>query len=270
MGMRFQILGSSSGGNCALLHTGETVVLIDAGFSARRIEALLEPTGVRLADIEAVFLTHEHADHIAGLPGLSRHRHLRFFANAHTARAARAKLKRDVAWRIFETGQSFQFADLSVETLALPHDAHDPVAFVFRNGGEDLFNPPRCLAWLTDLGYVPPKLPARLADADLLVLEANHDLELLDSDTKRPFSVKQRIRGRHGHLSNEAAHTFLRSTRLERLNRVFLAHLSRDCNCAERVSERFHQSRFPFAIDVIDPHAPTPLCPAWESNPMHT
>ncbi|MCC5805736.1 MAG: MBL fold metallo-hydrolase [Opitutales bacterium] len=263
MGMRFQILGSSSGGNCALLQTEETAVLIDAGFSARRIEAMLEPTGLALSDIEAVFLTHEHSDHIAGLPGLSRHRHLRFFANAQTASAARTKLKRDVTWRIFETGQTFRFAGLSVETLALPHDAYDPVAFVIRSGGEDLFNPPRCLAWVTDLGYVPSALPARIADADTLVLEANHDLELLDMDMKRPFSVKQRIRGRHGHLSNEAAHTFLQSARLPRLERLFLAHLSRDCNCTDRVAARFPRETFPFAVEIIDPGETVPLSPTW-------
>src|SRR5690606_32204786 len=136
-----------------------------------------------------------------------------------------------------------------------PHDAYDPVGFIFRSGGEDLFNPPRSLAWLTDLGYIPPTLPERLADANVIVLEANHESEMLEQDMKRPFSVKQRIRGRHGHLSNDAAHAFLESASLPRLNRVYLAHLSKDCNCVKRVTNRFVNNGFPFAVEVVDPFA---------------
>lgn len=251
--MKLQILGSSSSGNCALVETSRTRILLDAGFSGRKIESLLGMAGYSIRDIEAVFLTHEHSDHASGMRGLSRHEHLHFYANYSTAQVLQSRLPRAVSWKIFETDGTFRFHDLTVETFRLPHDAHDPVGFVFRSGGEDLFDPAQSFAWLTDLGYVPDHLPPKVAHVDLLVLEANHDVELLESDTKRPFSVKQRILGRHGHLSNHAAFDFLSSQSDTSWQRVVLTHISRDCNCLRRVEEIFGGERFPFAVDIIDP-----------------
>lgn len=254
MAMAFQILGSSSSGNCALLRGEGGNCLIDAGFSGRRIEGLLAEAGLALEELNAVFLTHDHSDHIAGVRGLARLPHLEFFANAGTAEAVQRGLSRKVRWRLFESGQRFRFGGYEVQTVPLPHDAYDPVGFIFRSGGQDLFDPFRSVAWLTDLGYVPPGLAAHLADVHVLVLEANHDEALLDMDTKRPFSVKQRIRGRHGHLSNSAANQFLHALQAPHLRRVFLAHLSRDCNSLESVRTTFsdHSGRG-YAVEIIDP-----------------
>ncbi len=253
MSLRFRVLGSSSAGNCAVLETDQTRILIDAGFSGRQIERRLQTGGTRLSDIEAVFLTHEHTDHIAGLRGLSRHSHLEYFATYGTAKAAQVPLKRDLQWRLFEPDTSFTFRDLEISVLRIPHDAYDPVGFIFRTGGDDLFKPRRSVVWLTDLGYVPENLGPLVKDADLLVIEANHDLDMLEADTKRPFSVKQRIRGRHGHLSNLAARQFLDGFHAPRWQGVLFAHLSRDCNSPTLVEEAVGHGQRAYATTVIDP-----------------
>ncbi|MGB0184801.1 MAG: MBL fold metallo-hydrolase, partial [Opitutales bacterium] len=150
----FQILGSSSLGNCALLRTPESKILIDAGFSGKRIEAKLESLGESIDQIQAVFLTHEHSDHALGIRGLSRRPDLPIFANRDTADAVQAKLSKRPNWQVFETGTTFHFRDLEVRSFALPHDAYDPVGYVFRwDGGAS--TPTQSLAWITDLGYVP-------------------------------------------------------------------------------------------------------------------
>lgn len=253
MGLRFQILGTSSSGNCALLESPQTRILLDAGFSGRRLEALLKQIRKPIESIDAVFLTHEHSDHTAGLRGLAKYPHLKFFANYPTARIAQSKLNRELSWKIFETGSSFTYKDLEVETLLLPHDAMEPVGFVIRNGGEDLFNPRESIAWVTDLGHVPARLADRIRDVELLILEANYDPLMLELDHKRPQGVKQRIMGRHGHLSNSEACAFLRSVDSPRWRKVLLAHLSKDCNHPSKVMESVNQSGFCCSIDCLDP-----------------
>ena len=230
MAMRFCILGSGSSGNAALLVTEGARVLVDAGFSARRLNALLEPVGESLDRIDAVFLTHEHGDHSSGIGGLKKYPHIQIFANAATARAVQAGLSHRPDWQIFETGARFRFRDLEIESFAVPHDAHDPVAFLFTHGSDDLFTPAGRLAWLTDLGHAPQHIRERIREADVLVIEANYCPQMLKNDLKRPWSVKQRISGRHGHLSNESARELLLSVASPRWRHVYLAHLSRECN----------------------------------------
>jgi phosphoribosyl 1,2-cyclic phosphodiesterase len=251
----FQILGSSSTGNCALLRTGSSKILIDAGFSGKRIQAKLESIGESIEAIQAVFLTHEHSDHAQGIRGLSSRPDLPIFANRDTADAVQAKLTKRANWQVFETGTTFNFRDLEIRSFALPHDAYDPVGYVFRWGLDDLPTI-QSLAWITDLGYVPAHVHEQMRSVETLVIEANYEEALLEKDTRRPWSIKQRIRGRHGHLSNNAAFEALSQMNGDsRLKEVYLAHLSKDCNSLECVKERFASlnAEKDFAIHVVDP-----------------
>ena len=255
MSVEFQILGSSSGGNCALLQTGQTKVLVDVGFSAKRIACLLEAIGESLDTIDAVFLTHEHSDHAQGIRGLAKRADLPVYANRDTADAVQAKATKPVNWKVFQTGTDFTFRDLKVRSFALPHDAYDPVGFIFNWGEEgDLFTPPRSLAWVTDLGYVPEHVKEHIRHVQTLVIEANYDEELLERDERRPWSTKQRIRGRHGHLSNNAAFDLVAElSPKSRLEKVYLAHLSKDCNNTHLVRDKFASLSRSLSIEVIDP-----------------
>ena len=255
MSVDFKILGSSSNGNCALLRTAHSKVLLDAGFSGRRIGQLLAEIGESIDAIDAVFLTHEHGDHAQGLRGLSKRADLPVFANRDTAEAVQAKLTRRLNWQVFQTGTSFRFRDLDVRSFQLPHDAYDPVGFKFAWGEEgDLFSQPGSLGWVLDLGYVPEHVRQQLRTVDTLFIEANYDEALLEKDEKRPWSTKQRIRGRHGHLSNQAALDCVRDLYPgSRLKKIFLGHLSRDCNSISLVEEIFAELAIHLKIEVVDP-----------------
>ncbi len=256
MAFHFRILGSSSSGNCALLVTDRCKVLIDAGFSGRRIQQMLAQVGESVESLDAVLVTHEHGDHAMGLRGLSRHESIAFYANRDTAEAIQGKLTRKANWCLFENGRTFHLADIAVTAFSVPHDAYDPVGFVIEAGDGSLFSPHRSLAWVTDLGYLPQLVRERIREVDLLVVESNHDLELLENDTRRPWSVKQRIRGRHGHLSNQSVFEWLSEEHRPRWKEVCLAHLSRDCNSIPLIRKTFAPLLQPgrgYNLSVVDP-----------------
>ncbi|OAI50899.1 MBL fold metallo-hydrolase [Opitutia bacterium SCGC AG-212-L18] len=250
MSFNFQILGSSSNGNSAILSTPNTKILIDVGFSGKKIEALLKSINESIENIDGIFLTHEHSDHSMGVKGLSQKAHLQFFANRDTAHSLQSKITRPINWHLFETGTSFQYKDLEITSFSIPHDAYDPVGYIFRCGE-------RSLAWVTDLGYIPKLVQEKISQVEILILESNYDETLLNEDTKRPWSIKQRIKSRHGHLSNDAAFDFISSTDAPHWKQIYLAHLSRDCNDVERI-KRLYAPLYPknsFTIEIVNPHA---------------
>lgn len=255
MDLRFHILGSSSSGNAALLVTPEARVLIDAGFSGKQLDAMLRAVGESLDSIDAVFFTHEHGDHARGLAALARKKSIRLFANHATARDLQSGLPSPANWTLFENGADLIFRDLRVHPFAIPHDAADPVAFRFTHAEGTLFE--TRLAWITDLGHAPLLVRRHAAEVDILVLESNYDDALLDA-SDRPLSLKQRIRGRHGHLSNTAAAAMLSELDAPRLRRVFLGHLSKECNSVEAVRGAFAGvagARPGLQLTIIDPTA---------------
>jgi phosphoribosyl 1,2-cyclic phosphodiesterase len=222
------MLGSGSAGNSALIATDHCKILVDGGLSARQIVLRLEQCGVAPEQLDGVLLTHEHGDHVCGLEVLCRRFDAPIYANALTAEAVRCDgaLAQHRNWRIFRTGSQFSICDILVQTFPVPHDAVDPLGFVFHAGSGSL-------GFITDLGYATKMLVERLREVHTLVIETNHDEKLLQNDKHRPWPVKQRIQSRHGHLSNNAAAGVIEQLLPGKIERVVLGHLSRDCNTPE-------------------------------------
>lgn len=220
--MRLTILGSGSRGNCAYLETEEVRLLIDAGLSARQIRQRLARIGRSPESLTGILITHEHTDHVQGLPGLEKLQ-IPVYANRATRDAVEAQLGVRLPCRLFETRRSFEVGDVSVETFDIPHDAQDPVGFLLRTATANV-------GFLTDLGHATKLVLERVRPAHALVLESNYDERLLQEDTRRPWSIKQRIAGRHGHLSNAAAAAAVEEIVSADLRHLFLGHLSQDCN----------------------------------------
>jgi len=232
VGVQVTILGSGSAGNCTLIESDSTKLLVDAGLSARQVTQRLAALGRGFDQIHAILLTHEHSDHTRALGVLCRAKELPVYANRLTAEevakdpegGGRAR----VAWRLFATGSPFEVGDFVVESFSVPHDAYDPVGFVVRQASGGV-----AVGVLTDLGHATKLVIERVRATDLLIVEANHDVKMLQADTARPWATKQRIMSRRGHLCNEAAAELTCAVAGDRLRHVLLAHLSRDCNRPE-------------------------------------
>lgn len=235
--VRLTVLGSGSSGNCAVVSTGRTTLLIDAGLSAKQICVRLEAAGYSLDQIDGILLTHEHQDHTNGLEVLSSKRPLALYATALTQETLLNSLKfrRAPSWRLMNTGSAFEFQDLRIESFPVPHDAVDPVGFVIADEESRL-------GVLSDVGFVTNLIKDRLKAADSLFIEANYDTQLLEADTKRPWATKQRISSRHGHLSNDQAAELIECVAHPGLNHVVLGHLSDDCNDPTRACQRIQES----------------------------
>ena len=230
MGIHITILGSGSAGNCTLLQTGTTNILVDAGLSGRQITRRLQLIDLSLDQIDGILLTHEHRDHTRGLAVLCKSKSFPVYANRLTAEAVAAEPecngKVRYGWHLFSTGHSFDINDLVVESFSVPHDAYDPVGYVVRKAESSV-------GVLTDLGHATKLAVDRVRKTDVLILEANHDVRLLQEDAARPWPTKQRIMSRHGHLNNDAAANLAGEIASHGLRHLFLAHLSRDCNRPE-------------------------------------
>lgn len=262
MNFRLHILGSSSAGNSGLLVTPKARILIDAGFSSSQIKRRLAAVGENIEDLDAVFITHEHSDHCKGVPVLAKLERPVFFANQSTARAVESGCEKVTPrWKIFETGSTFEFLGITICAFSIPHDAADPVGYTFTVPSPAPDAPAHTLAWVTDLGYAPQLVREKIKHADCLVLESNYDAGMLDRST-RPPSLKQRIKGRHGHLSNDLAQEVLMTLGCERLRHVFLAHLSQECNHPDRVQDILTSVRLlhpQCVFSVIPPDCEVPL-----------
>jgi phosphoribosyl 1,2-cyclic phosphodiesterase len=254
--VRLTILGSGSSGNCAYLETDETRILIDAGFSLRQIRQRLATIGRAPENLTGILVTHEHSDHIQGLVQLSTKLHIPVYCNRATQEALEHQLGVKIECRLFRTRDSFEVGDVTVETFDIPHDAQDPVGYLLRTTAGNF-------GFLTDLGHTTRQVLDRVRSANVLVLEANHDVKMLQDCPHRPWSLKQRILGRHGHLSNEAAAAAAEQIMCAELRHLYLGHLSRECNRPDLamrvVAERLQKlGATHVRLEVTAQHLPCP------------
>ena len=226
MAVQLTILGSGSAGNCAYLETPETRLLIDAGFSGRQIRKRLATIARVPENLQGILITHEHSDHISGLVGLAAKLQIPVYCNRLTYEAIQSILEIQIDARLFVTGDSFAIGDVTIDTFSIPHDACDPVGYLARTSAGNV-------GFLTDLGHVTKLVIERIRSANILLLESNHDVKMLQEDPRRPWSLKQRISSRHGHLSNEAAAAAVEQIMSAELRHLYLGHLSRECNKPE-------------------------------------
>jgi phosphoribosyl 1,2-cyclic phosphodiesterase len=223
--VRFASLGSGSEGNGLVVEAGATRILIDCGFRARDAAARLARLGLEPGDLSAILVTHEHSDHVGGVPAFAARHSIPVWATFGTLAAVSERFEGMARMYGFESHDRFAIGTLEVTPVAVPHDAREPVQFVIGDGA-------RRLGVLTDLGVSTPHVEACLTGCDALVLECNHDLEMLEHGTY-PYPLKQRIAGRFGHLDNEASAEILTHIDTSRLVHIIAAHLSRQNNTPE-------------------------------------
>jgi phosphoribosyl 1,2-cyclic phosphodiesterase len=232
MGVSVYVLASGSRGNAAVIESSRARLLIDAGISCRETFKRLKSQSIDPQSISAVLITHEHTDHVYGLNTLAKKLHGPVFMTGATYQAwsrgvrdkggERAKLKKI---EMFSAGRSFQIADITVTPFTIPHDAADPVGFSFRAEGTKV-------AIATDLGYIPASICDHLRNSDVLMIESNHDVEMLRVGPY-PWSVKQRVMSRVGHLSNDSLARFFAKDYDGGAAYIVLAHLSEQNNHPE-------------------------------------
>lgn len=221
--MRFACLGSGSRGNATLVEAGGTCVMIDCGFTARETEGRLARLGKTPADLSAILVTHEHSDHIGGVAPFARRHGVPVWMTVGTrVNSVAGELP---ALHLFSSHEPFTLDGLTVHPYPVPHDAREPAQFVFDDGAHRL-------GILTDAGAVTPHMEDMLADCDGLVLECNHDPHMLATGPYPP-SLKARVGGRYGHLSNAQAGAILARVKGRRLQHVVAAHLSEKNNRPE-------------------------------------
>lgn len=231
--IRFAVLGSGSGGNSAVVECGGVRLMIDAGLSAKQLTLRLGQLGIDPASLNGILLTHEHGDHVRGLKVFLKQNPLPVFATTQTSHVVREMGIDGGTWKTFETGQTFAIGGSMVRSFSIQHDAIDPVGFVIATSA-------RRLGFVSDAGHVTRSMTDSLRGLNGLFVEANYDDGLLEADTKRPWSIKQRISSRHGHLSNEQVAGLIRDIAHADLGRVVLGHLSSDCNTPDLILARLH------------------------------
>ena len=226
MSLTVCILGSGSSGNSTYVATPESAILIDSGLSAKQTALRLEQIGTTIENLQGICLSHEHSDHTAGLRVLNKKKPIPVYANSGTKEAVlRDEKMNGLSWRVFTNGSPFRIKDITIEPFSVPHDAYDPVGFIISCHDARV-------GVVTDAGMVTTLMRERLRSCHAIVIEANHDEQLLQ-EAPRPWSLKQRIMGRQGHLSNQKAGELLADIAHPHLESVFLAHLSEDCNREE-------------------------------------
>lgn len=231
--MRLCSIASGSSGNCIYTGSDNTHIIIDAGISGKRIETGLNSIGLKTSEIAGVLVTHEHIDHIGGIGVISRRYKIPIYATRGTVNGilnSKSVGKIDESlFRIIKADEDFTINDLSVHPLKISHDAAEPVAYVVENNGKKT-------GVVTDLGKFDEYVVDKIKGLDVLLLEANHDINMLQVGSY-PYYLKQRILGDKGHLSNENSGRLLSRVLHDDFNTVVLGHLSKENNYAELAYE---------------------------------
>jgi len=227
MAITVSVLGSGSRGNATFIKTEQVRLLVDAGMSRKEVARRLESIGEDPDGIDVVLITHEHSDHAGGLRMLLKDLPIEAFLTWGTISALQAEEYELSASKIIpvQPGMPFSFGDVKIFPFTVPHDAAEPVAFSIMAGGVKITQ-------LTDVGYMPDHVAERLRGSHVLILESNHDLEMLRVGPY-PWNLKQRLMGRFGHLSNTAVSRFIREQFDGSAEYVLLAHLSERNNHPE-------------------------------------
>lgn len=221
--MRLRILASGSKGCSLCLRSGDTLVMVDCGLSCRETEKRMKECGVDPDALSAILFTHNHSDHCRGLATFhKKHPQIPLYANGGTSEAIEAVTGVSDGWCVFENAEPFDLGAFTVTAFSIPHDATDPVGYVFDDGSSRF-------VLCTDCGMATSAVRNALSRATCAVLESNHDPVLLRQSGRAP-SLIQRIAGRDGHLSNVDAADLVRDVAPQRLEVLLLAHLSEDCN----------------------------------------
>lgn len=224
MTLRFSVLASGSSGNAFYIESEKEKLLVDAGLSGKQMDKLFSEVHVSPADLSGILVTHEHSDHIKGLGILARKYNLPIYANEKTWRAMEGligKISTDQKF-IFNMEEVKTFGDIDVESFGVSHDAAEPMFYTFHHNGKKV-------ALVTDLGYVSERIKKTVEAADAFVFESNHDVGMLRMG-RYPWSVKRRILGDSGHVSNEDCGLALTDVIGNNTKRIYLAHLSKDNN----------------------------------------
>lgn len=226
-------IASGSSGNCICVGSNNTHVLIDAGISGKRIETGLNEIDLKAGEMQGILVTHEHIDHIAGLGVLARRYGIPIFATEKTIQAilhskSVGKIDEDL-FQVVKPGKRFSIGELIINPISISHDAADPVAYKVINGDKSL-------AVVTDLGNYNQAIVDELQGLDALLLEANHDIKMLQMGSY-PYPLKQRILGDRGHLSNERSGQLLCELLHDHFGTVLLGHLSKENNYEELAYE---------------------------------
>ncbi len=221
--LRFALLGSGSRGNGLLVECGQTAILVDCGFALKETERRLARLGREARALSAILVTHEHGDHVAGVGPLARKYDIPVWLTAGThAALGAAETNRLPQYRLFSAHENFSIDAIAVQPYTVPHDAREPCQFVFSNGAHRL-------GLLTDAGHITPHIETRLSGCDALILECNHDSDML-AEGPYSASLKKRVGGPLGHLNNDAAAALLAVLDTGRLQHIVAAHLSEKNN----------------------------------------
>lgn len=224
MTLRFSVLASGSTGNAFYIESNEQKLLVDAGLSGKQLDRLFGQVDVDPRELDGILVTHEHSDHVRGLGVIARKYNLPIYANAKTWQAMEkniGKLTLDQKFH-FNTDEVKTFGDIDVQSFGVSHDAAEPMFYTFHKADKQV-------AIVTDLGYVSERIKKTISGADAFIFEANHDVSMLRMG-RYPWSVKQRILGDLGHVSNEDAALALCDVVGNDTERIYLAHLSQDNN----------------------------------------